>query len=91
MDITVECAEGAAAQAVVLDTAWPAGLAAGLVPCPACGLPAAVTEWFTLASTDGPVEHIALICVANDFFKMALDRLPADSQAVLRDSRAGGC
>lgn len=51
-----------------------------LVACPECGLPAEVGDHFWLASTDGPVEHIELSCVAGHYFRMALDRLLADSQ-----------
>jgi hypothetical protein len=52
-----------------------------LIPCPACALPAEITERFTLASTDGPVEHIGLACIADHHFRMAVDRLPTDTQA----------
>ena len=32
------------------------------VTCPGCGATAEITERFTLASTDGPVAHVALSC-----------------------------
>jgi len=46
-------------------------------PCPDCGVPAEITERFCLPSTDGPVDHVALFCVAGHHFRMAADRLPA--------------
>ncbi len=48
-----------------------------LVECPECTLPAEIIERFWLYSTDGPVEHVAVVCVAGHYFRMALDRLPA--------------
>jgi hypothetical protein len=55
-----------------------------LLPCPACGFPAEVTDRFALNSTDGPVAHLALRCVAGHPFKMPVDMLPAPSQQQLR-------
>jgi hypothetical protein len=60
-----------------------------LVPCPECEMPAEVTDLFSLHSTDGPVDHVAVACVAGHYFRMALDRLAADAQLQLRD--AGAC
>jgi hypothetical protein len=56
-------------------------LAAGLerlVSCPACGLPAEILDRFSLASTAGAIAHIALGCFGGHFFRMAVDRLPAE-------------
>jgi hypothetical protein len=47
------------------------------IGCPGCGAPAQITEHFTLASTDGPIAHVALSCAAGHHYKMAADRLPA--------------
>jgi hypothetical protein len=58
-----------------------------LIPCPECGLPAEVTDWFSLRSTDGPVDHLALGCIDGHHFRMALDRLPAEVVAPLRADR----
>jgi hypothetical protein len=55
-----------------------------LTPCPECELPAEVTDWFSLQSTDGPVDHVALGCISGHHFRMALDRLPANVIAQLR-------
>lgn len=35
-----------------------------LVGCPECGLPAEVTDYFYLPSTDGEALHIRTLCVA---------------------------
>ena len=55
-----------------------------LISCPECDVPAEVTDRFALASTDGPVDHVALRCAAGHHFRMAADRLPAKSQQQLR-------
>lgn len=55
-----------------------------LISCPECDVPAEVTDRFTLPSTDGPVDHVALRCAAGHHFRMASDLLPADSQEQLR-------
>jgi hypothetical protein len=49
-----------------------------LVSCPECGLPAEILSRFSLGSTEGAVAHIALGCVGGHFFRMAVDRLPAE-------------
>lgn len=45
------------------------------LPCPGCREPAHVTDRFTLPSTDGPIEHIAVECVANHHYRMPVDML----------------
>jgi len=55
-----------------------------ITSCPGCGAPAEITERFTLASTDGPVAHVAVCCTGGHHYRMAADRLPAD------DSRLPG-
>jgi hypothetical protein len=44
-------------------------------PCPECGAKAEITERFVLPSTDGPIGHLALSCVAGHHFRMAAERL----------------
>jgi hypothetical protein len=44
-------------------------------PCPECGGDAAITDRFTLPSTDGPVAHVALSCAGGHHFRMAADGL----------------
>ncbi len=61
-----------------------------LVTCPQCGMPAEIAERFWLSSTDGPVEHIALECVAGHYFRMALDRLPAPIPVPSQAAVSGG-
>jgi hypothetical protein len=51
-----------------------------LISCPQCTVPAEVTECFSLGSTDGPVSHIALSCIAGHHFRMAVDGLPVQAQ-----------
>jgi hypothetical protein len=48
-----------------------------VVTCPECGAAAEVTERFTLASTDGPVAHVALSCTGGHHYRMTADKLPA--------------
>jgi hypothetical protein len=54
-----------------------------VISCPDCGVPAEVTERFSLPSTDGPVSHVALSCAAGHHFRMAVERLPAQAQQQL--------
>jgi hypothetical protein len=49
-----------------------------VVSCPECGLPAEILDRFSLASTDGPVAHVALGCLGGHFFRLAVERLPAE-------------
>jgi|SRR5580658_596387 hypothetical protein len=59
-----------------------------LLACPQCALPAEITDCFSLGSTDGPVDHVAMNCVDGHHFAMAADRLPADAQRQLRADHA---
>ena len=54
------------------------------VTCPGCGAAAEITERFTLASTDGPVAHVALSCTGGHHYRMTADRLPASAPRRLR-------
>jgi hypothetical protein len=38
------------------------------VRCPQCDLPAEITDRFSLASTDGPAEHVKTKCAAGHWF-----------------------
>ena len=55
-----------------------------LVPCPACGVPAEVTDRFSLASTGAPVEHLCLRCVNGHHFRTPADLLSAECRRQLR-------
>jgi hypothetical protein len=67
-----------------------AGVLSGVSPvltlifCPQCEVPAEVTDRFTLPSTEGPVDHVALACAAGHHFRMPSDMLPVDAQDQLR-------
>jgi len=45
--------------------------------CPECGTPAEVTDRFALESTDGPMEHLKVICVRRHWFLMSTRSLAA--------------
>ncbi len=55
-----------------------------LLPCPECGFPAEVIDRFTLNSTNGPADHLALRCAGGHHFRMLVELLPALSQQQLR-------
>jgi hypothetical protein len=55
-----------------------------LIFCPECDVPAEVTDRFSLPSTEGPVDHVALACAAGHHFRMPSDMLPAEAQEQLR-------
>jgi hypothetical protein len=57
-----------------------------IVPCPQCGVPAEITERFSLPSTDGPVAHVMMYCAAGHHFRMAAERLPASQPEGTRDA-----
>jgi hypothetical protein len=50
-----------------------------VISCPGCGVPAEITERFSLPSTDGPVAHVAVCCAVGHQFRMAADRLLTSS------------
>ena len=60
--------------------------------CPECGAPAEVTDRSVLESTDGPVEHVRVVCVRRHWFLMStatLDRgrrAPAERPAPATES-----
>jgi hypothetical protein len=54
-----------------------------ILSCPECGVPAEVTDRFSLASTHGPVDHVALRCAAGHHFRMPSEKLPAEDQEQL--------
>jgi len=59
-----------------------------LTACPECGLPAEITDRFSLSSTDGPVEHVALACVDGHYFRMPADRLSSETGPLATGSDA---
>ena len=46
-----------------------------VISCPECGVPAEITDRFSLPSTDGPVAHVATSCAAGHHFRMPADML----------------
>ncbi len=55
-----------------------------VIACPECEFPAEVTDRFSLTSTDGPVDCVALSCMAGHHFRMPLELLSASSQEQLQ-------
>ena len=46
--------------------------------CPDCGEITEISDRFVLASTDGPIEHVRMLCIRRHWFMLAvasLDRL----------------
>lgn len=39
-----------------------------LARCPECNLPARIVDRFQLQSTDGPLEHVKVVCKAGHWF-----------------------
>jgi hypothetical protein len=50
-----------------------------LLPCPECGILAEVTDRFSLPGTGGPVDHLAVQCMAGHHLRMPVDLLPVPS------------
>jgi len=53
-------------------------------PDPSCGAPAEVTDRFTLASTDGPIEHVKTLCARQHGFVVPVDRLRSAAELARR-------
>ena len=60
-----------------------------LLNCPTCGLPAEITDRFTLNGAPTPVEHVKLVCVKRHWYTLPVDQLsaadPAGAPALIRD------
>jgi hypothetical protein len=48
-----------------------------LLECPTCGLPAEITDRFTLNGVPTPVEHVKLVCVKRHWYTLPVDQLSA--------------
>jgi hypothetical protein len=61
-----------------------------LVECPTCGLPAEITDRFTLDGAPGPVEHVKVVCIRRHWYVLPVDMFavsaPAHGQADDSDS-----
>ena len=55
-----------------------------LTTCPRCGNAAEITSRDVLDSTDGPVEHAKVVCVAQHWFLLPVASLPAPLARVAR-------
>jgi hypothetical protein len=64
-------------------------LPGALVGCPTCGLPAEITDRFTLGGAPGPVEHVKVVCVRRHWYTLAVDMLPAGLLSVSHPRRVG--
>ena len=60
-----------------------------LVNCPTCGLPAEITDRFTLAGAPGPVEHVKLICVRRHWYTLPVDMLRLNAPVSEHTSKSG--
>jgi hypothetical protein len=56
--------------------------------CPDCGAPAEVTDRCTLESTDGPMEHLRVVCVRRHWFLLSAASLHQARQPVRRSAAA---
>ena len=84
VDAVAAIAAGRGAPGGRTTRARPGGTGMSVVTCPECGAAAEITERFTLASTDGPVAHVALSCTGGHHYRMASDKLPASVSRRLR-------
>ena len=46
-----------------------------LLECPGCGLPAEITQRFTLDGVPTAVEHVKVVCVAGHWFTPPIDAI----------------
>ena len=63
-----------------------------MTACPECRAPAEVTDRDVLESTDGPIEHVRVVCVRRHWFLLSTaslarsHRAPAPSPAAVSGS-----
>jgi hypothetical protein len=60
-----------------------------LVDCPGCGLPAEITDRFTLDGIPGPVDHVKVFCVRRHWYTLPVDVLPSGAPVPERTSIPG--
>ncbi len=60
-----------------------------LVECPACGLPAEITDRFVLNGVPEPVEHVKVVCVNRHWFTLPVDLLAAPEPSGSGPAEAG--
>ncbi|HYB28636.1 MAG TPA: hypothetical protein VEF89_18625 [Solirubrobacteraceae bacterium] len=57
-----------------------------LVGCPTCGLPAEITDRFTLDGAPEPVEHVKVVCVRRHWYTLPVEMFPVS--ALMTDHRS---
>jgi hypothetical protein len=60
-----------------------------LVECPTCGVPAEITDRFTLAGAPGPVEHVKVVCVRRHWYTLPVDVFPVSAPVSEHTSTTG--
>ena len=60
-----------------------------IVDCPTCGLPAEITDRFTLGGAPGPVEHVKVVCVRRHWYTLPVDLLPVSAPVSEHTSTSG--
>ena len=60
-----------------------------LVDCPTCGLPAEITDRFTLDGVPEPVDHVKVVCVGRHWYTLPVDMVPVNAPVRERTSTSG--
>jgi hypothetical protein len=60
-----------------------------LVDCPTCGLPAEITDRFTLGGVPEPVDHVKVMCVRRHWYTLPVDMVPASAPVPERTNTSG--
>lgn len=55
-----------------------------LLECPTCGLPAEITDRFTLDGAPAPVKHVKLVCVKRHWYTLPVDQLTESATVAAR-------
>jgi hypothetical protein len=51
-----------------------------LVDCPTCGLPAEITDRFTLDGVPEPLDHVKVVCVRRHWYTLPVDMVPVSAR-----------
>jgi hypothetical protein len=60
-----------------------------MLDCPTCGLPAEITDRFTLGGAPGPVEHVKVVCAQRHWYTLPVDMLPVSAPLSAHTSTSG--